>query len=104
MISSLARYAEVIEAFLTGMEQARDATQDPSGIASVASFFVSRVDTEMGMRVDEIGTKEDKSPTREALARLRALAADWSVTLLTATKDFGLSQAAVLAELVREAA
>jgi uncharacterized protein YeaO (DUF488 family) len=40
---------------------------------------------------------------REALARLSALAADRPVTLLTATKDLGLSQAAVLAGLLREA-
>jgi uncharacterized protein YeaO (DUF488 family) len=39
---------------------------------------------------------------REALGRLRALAADGPVTLLTATKDLNLSQAAVLAELLRE--
>jgi uncharacterized protein YeaO (DUF488 family) len=39
---------------------------------------------------------------REALARLRALAADRPVTLLTATKDLSLSQAAVLAELLRK--
>lgn len=39
---------------------------------------------------------------REALGRLRALAADGPVTLLTATKDLSLSQAAVLAELLRE--
>jgi transaldolase len=42
LIFSLARYGEVIEAFLTGMEQARAAGRDLSGIASVASFFVSR--------------------------------------------------------------
>jgi uncharacterized protein YeaO (DUF488 family) len=40
---------------------------------------------------------------REALARLRALAADGPLTLLTATKDLSLSQAAVLAGLLREA-
>jgi uncharacterized protein YeaO (DUF488 family) len=39
---------------------------------------------------------------REALGRLRALAADGPVTLLTATKDLNLSQATVLAELLRE--
>jgi transaldolase len=47
LIFSLARYAEVIEAFLTGLEGARAAGRDLSGIASVASFFVSRVDTEV---------------------------------------------------------
>jgi transaldolase len=56
LIFSLARYAEVIEAFLTGLEGARAAGRDLSGIASVASFFVSRVDTEVDRRLDKIGT------------------------------------------------
>ncbi len=55
LIFSLARYAEVVEAFLAGLEQARDAGRDLSGIASVASFFVSRVDTEVDKRLDKIG-------------------------------------------------
>jgi transaldolase len=55
LIFSLARYAEVIEAFLTGLEHARDAGRDLAGIASVASFFVSRVDTEVDRRLDKIG-------------------------------------------------
>jgi uncharacterized protein YeaO (DUF488 family) len=42
--------------------------------------------------------------SREALARLRTLAADGPVTLLTATRDLNLSQAAVLAQLLRETA
>ena len=56
LIFSLARYAEVIEAFLTGLEAARAAGRDLSGVASVASFFVSRVDTEVDRRLDKIGT------------------------------------------------
>ena len=40
------------------MEQARDAGQNPSLIASVASFFVSRVDSEVDARLDKIGTVE----------------------------------------------
>jgi transaldolase len=55
LIFSLARYGEVIEAFLTGLEAARAAGRDLSGIASVASFFVSRVDTEVDKRLDKIG-------------------------------------------------
>ncbi len=46
----------------------------------------------------------DEPRAREALARLRELAADRPVTLLTATKEVGLSQAAVLAGLLREPA
>ena len=56
LIFSLDRYAEVIEAFLTGLEAARDAGRDLAGITSVASFFVSRVDTEVDQRLDKIGT------------------------------------------------
>jgi transaldolase len=56
LIFSLARYGEVIEAFLAGLEAARDAGRDLPGIASVASFFVSRVDTEVDRRLDKIGT------------------------------------------------
>ena len=58
LIFSLARYAEVIEAFLAGLEAARAAGRDLSGIASVASFFVSRVDTEVDRRLDKIGTPQ----------------------------------------------
>ena len=56
LIFSLVRYDEVINAFLDGLEQARQAGRDLSGIASVASFFVSRVDTEVDARLDKIGT------------------------------------------------
>ena len=58
LIFSLTRYAEVIEAFLDGMEGAQRAGHDLSTIASVASFFVSRVDTEIDARLDKIGTTE----------------------------------------------
>jgi transaldolase len=56
LIFSLTRYAEVIDAYLTGLEQARDAGLDLSKIHSVASFFVSRVDTETDKRLDALGT------------------------------------------------
>ncbi|HEY6297734.1 MAG TPA: transaldolase [Streptosporangiaceae bacterium] len=58
LIFSLARYGEVIDAFLDGLERARQAGHDLSGMASVASFFVSRVDTEVDARLDKIGTPE----------------------------------------------
>ena len=51
---------QVMTAFLDGMEQARRAGQDVRGLASVASFFVSRVDTEVDARLDKIGTGEAK--------------------------------------------
>jgi transaldolase len=58
LIFSLARYGEVAEAFLAGLEAARGAGRDLSGIASVASFFVSRVDTEVDKRLDKIGAPQ----------------------------------------------
>ncbi|HEY2505247.1 MAG TPA: transaldolase [Streptosporangiaceae bacterium] len=58
LIFSLQRYAQVIDAFMDGMEQAAAAGHDLAGIASVASFFVSRVDTEVDKRLDKIGSPE----------------------------------------------
>jgi transaldolase len=58
LIFSLERYGEVIDAFMTGLEQAAAAGRDLKAIASVASFFVSRVDTEVDARLDKIGTPE----------------------------------------------
>jgi transaldolase len=56
LIFSLTRYAEVIEAYLSGLEKAKAAGRDLSQIRSVASFFVSRVDTEVDKRLAGIGT------------------------------------------------
>jgi transaldolase len=58
LIFSLERYGEVIDAFFAGLEQAAEAGHDLSSIASVASFFVSRVDTEVDGRLDKMGTPE----------------------------------------------
>ncbi|GLZ13871.1 transaldolase 2 [Actinomadura sp. NBRC 104425] len=58
LIFSLERYGQVIDAFLAGLEQARANGLDLSKIASVASFFVSRVDTEIDKRLDKIGSEE----------------------------------------------
>ena len=60
LIFSLQRYGEVIDAFFEGLEKARENGLDLSSIASVASFFVSRVDTEIDKRLDGIGTDEAK--------------------------------------------
>jgi transaldolase len=56
LIFSLKRYEQVIDAFFAGLEKASG--RDISTIASVASFFVSRVDTEVDARLDKIGTPE----------------------------------------------
>jgi transaldolase len=58
LIFSLARYGEVIDAYMAGLEQAAANGHDISTIASVASFFVSRVDTEVDKRLAAIGTPE----------------------------------------------
>jgi transaldolase len=55
LIFSLERYEEVARAYIRGLERLVAAGGDPSGVASVASFFVSRVDTETDKRLDETG-------------------------------------------------
>src|SRR5579884_776341 len=58
LIFSLQRYKEVVEAYLRGLERLVASGGDPSKVHSVASFFVSRVDTEADKRLEAIGTKE----------------------------------------------
>ena len=58
LIFSLQRYREVVEAYVRGVERLVEGGGDPSTVASVASFFVSRVDTEADRRLEEIGTDE----------------------------------------------
>ena len=55
LIFSLRRYVEVAEAYIRGLERLVAGGGDPTTVASVASFFVSRVDTETDRRLDEIG-------------------------------------------------
>lgn len=72
LIFSLERYKAVIDAYLEGLEQAAEAGIDLSTIHSVASFFVSRVDTEVDKRLDAIGTDEAKAlKGRTAVANAR---------------------------------
>ena len=68
-IFSLARYRAVMDAYLTGLEQAAEAGHDLAEIHSVASFFVSRVDTEIDKRLKAIG-----SPEAQALEGQAAIA------------------------------
>jgi transaldolase len=58
LIFGLGRYAGVMDAYLSGLEKALAAGQDLSRIHSVASFFVSRVDTEIDKRLEAIGSEE----------------------------------------------
>ncbi len=59
LIFSLQRYEAVMEAFLAGLERAREAGHDLARLGSVASFFVSRVDSEVDERLAELGAGED---------------------------------------------
>jgi transaldolase len=61
LIFSLERYRAVMDAFLAGLEQARANGHDLTKIGSVASFFVSRVDTEVDKRLEKIGSDEAKA-------------------------------------------
>jgi transaldolase len=58
LIFGLERYEQVMDAFLSGLEQAKANGHDLSKLGSVASFFVSRVDTEVDKRLDKLGTPE----------------------------------------------
>ena len=59
LIFSLQRYVEVVEAYLRGLERLVESGGDPSRVSSVASFFVSRVDTEADRRLEEVGAPDD---------------------------------------------
>jgi len=59
LIFSVPRYVEVMEAYISGLEEAvANGIEDLSHIASVASFFISRTDTEVDRRLQEIGTDQ----------------------------------------------
>ncbi len=71
LIFSLERYLEVMDAYLAGLEDAAAAGQDLSKIHSVASFFVSRVDTEIDKRLDAIGGDAVALKGKAAVANAR---------------------------------
>jgi transaldolase len=70
LIFSLDRYKAVVEAYLRGLERLVAAGGDPARVASVASFFVSRVDTEADKRLDAVGRPELKGKLAVANAKL----------------------------------
>jgi transaldolase len=70
LIFSLVRHQQVIEAYLRGLERFAGVGGDPSAVHSVASFFVSRVDTETDRRLVELGREDLKSRLGIANARL----------------------------------
>jgi transaldolase len=72
LIFSLQRYAEVIDAYMSGLEQAAANGHDISKISSVASFFVSRMDTEVDKRLDKLATPQAQAMRgKAALANAR---------------------------------
>jgi transaldolase len=122
LIFSLQRYALVIKAFKDGISKAKQNGHDLSKIHSVASFFVSRVDTEINKRLDAIGTQpaiDLKSKAALANARLayelfelQFAASDWKdleqagankqrpLMASTGVKDPSLSDTLYVTELV----
>ena len=70
LIFSLTRHQQVIEAYLRGLERFVGVGGDPSAVHSVASFFVSRVDSETDRRLDELGREDLKGRLGIANARL----------------------------------
>jgi transaldolase len=77
LIFSLQRYREVVEAYLRGLERLVEAGKDPSRVASVASFFVSRVDTEADKRLEAIGGHDDLKG-KLGIANARLAYAHWN--------------------------
>ncbi|MFE5142169.1 transaldolase [Streptomyces fagopyri] len=72
LIFSLERYRAVMDAYLAGLEKAQEAGVDLAGVHSVASFFVSRVDSEIDKRLAKVGTDEALAlKGRAALANAR---------------------------------
>jgi transaldolase len=79
LIFSLRRYAEVAESYIRGLERLVASGGDPSKVASVASFFVSRIDTEADRRLDEIGG-QDHLKGRLAVANAKLAYQHYSAT------------------------
>jgi transaldolase len=71
LIFSLERYAGVIEAYMSGLEELAKTSDDLSGVHSVASFFVSRVDTEVDRRLADLGDAGSGLEGKAAVAQAR---------------------------------
>ncbi|MGZ3144378.1 transaldolase [Lentzea chajnantorensis] len=93
LIFSLDRYHEVVDAHVTGLEAARLNGHDLAGIHSVASFFVSRVDTEIDARLDAIGTDRALAAKGKAAIANARLAHEIHVSSLTTQRWRHLAEA-----------
>jgi transaldolase len=71
LIFSLRRYAEVAESYVRGIERLIAAGGDPGTVASVASFFVSRIDTEADRRLDELDGSDPAHPGGASIDELK---------------------------------
>ncbi len=85
LIFSVERYLEVVAAYEAGLEQAAAAGHDLSSIRSVASFFVSRIDTEVDKRLDAVGSPEAAALRGQAALASARLA--WQAHLDTLASD-----------------
>jgi transaldolase len=84
LIFSLERYRAVMDAYATGLEQAKEQGRDLGSIRSVASFFVSRVDTEVDKRLDKIGSPEAAElKAKAAVANARLAYQDYEAFIAT---------------------
>src|SRR5918995_68 len=72
LIFSLERYREVARAYTRGLQRLVENGGDPSGVHSVASFFVSRIDTEADKQLEELGDEDQKGKLAIANAKLAA--------------------------------
>jgi transaldolase len=84
LIFSIERYLEVMDAFLAGIEQAKSRGHDISTIHSVASFFVSRVDTAVDALLDALGSQEATAlRSKAAIANARIAYKEWQRVFAT---------------------
>ena len=97
LIFSLERYRKVMDAYLSGLEQAKEKGTDLSTIRSVASFFVSRIDTEVDKRLDALDDSDEHRDTAKSL-RSKAAVANARLAYQQFVEIFGGDRWAPLAE------
>jgi transaldolase len=86
LIFSLERYRQVVEAYVSGLEQHVAAGGDPRVVHSVASFFLSRVDTEVDRRLEAIGSDEALALRGRAALAQAKLAYRWYRTAFSGSR------------------
>ena len=99
LIFSIERYAEVLDAWMSGLERAHSHGHDLSKIESVASFFVSRMDTEVDKRLAAVGT--DEAQALRGKAGLASARLAWGVYKEAMASDRWRSLAALGARTQR---